>query len=196
MLLRHCSSPHRAGDLDAVQRAYEKHKHSPPVPRNSPPVAGNIMWARHLLARIEGPMARFSANAALMEAKDSKRVIQQYNRTAQALLEFEALWHQAWLRSVEAAKGQLQATLLTRHPQSGQLLVNLDRGVLTLMAEAAYMHRLGLPVPQAAQAVLLQEEKFKLYFAQLTHAVKVRNKKQNMHLPPSFSRCSALLCVH
>lgn len=108
-----------AGDLEAVQRAYEKYKHEPPVPRNAPPVAGNIMWARHLLARIEGPMARFSANKTLIEAKESKRVIQLYNRVAQALLEFEGLWHQAWLRSVETAKGQLQATLLTCHPQTG-----------------------------------------------------------------------------
>ena len=108
-----------AVDLEAVQRAYEKHKHEPPVPRNAPPVSGNIMWARHLLARIEGPMARFSGNTTLMEAKESKRVIQLYNRVAQALVEFEALWHQAWLRSVETAKGQLQATLLTRHPQTG-----------------------------------------------------------------------------
>jgi dynein heavy chain len=52
--------------------------------------------------------------------------------------------------------------------------VNFDQGVLQLMREARYMQRLGLPVPDAAQAVLLQEEKFTHYFNQLTHALKVR----------------------
>jgi len=37
----------------------------------------------------------------------------------QALLEFEGLWHQAWLRGVDNAKSQLQATLLTQHPEKG-----------------------------------------------------------------------------
>lgn len=42
-----------AADLEAVQRLYERHKSAPPVPRNAPPVAGCIMWARHLLRRIQ-----------------------------------------------------------------------------------------------------------------------------------------------
>lgn len=37
----------------------------------------------------------------------------------QALLEFEGLWHQAWLRGIDNAKAQLQATLLVQDPASG-----------------------------------------------------------------------------
>ena len=110
-----------AADLEAVQRQYEKHKVAPPLSRNAPPVAGAIQWARHLLHRIEAPMGRFQRREALMAARDSKRVIRTYNRLAQALLEFEGLWHQAWLRSVDNAKAQLQATLLTQHPETGGL---------------------------------------------------------------------------
>ena len=66
-------------------------------------------------------MGRFQGREALMAARDSKRVIRTYNRLAQALLEFEGLWHQAWLRSVDNAKAQLQATLLTQHPETGEL---------------------------------------------------------------------------
>ena len=44
-------------DLEAVQQLYESGKAAPPLPRNAPPVAGNVQWARQLLRRIEGPMA-------------------------------------------------------------------------------------------------------------------------------------------
>ncbi len=53
-------------DLDAVQKIYEKFKASPPVPRNAPPVAGNIMWARQLLRRIELPMKRCGYNVVAL----------------------------------------------------------------------------------------------------------------------------------
>ena len=41
------------------------------------------------------------------------------------------------------------------------------------MREADYMQRLGLAVPDSAQAVLMQQEKFTRYFDQLTHALQV-----------------------
>lgn len=83
-----------AKDLDAVQKLYEKNKYEPPVPRNAPPVAGNIMWARQLLRRIEAPMQRFAQNKNLLAAKESKKIIKTYNKVAKALIEFETLWHQ------------------------------------------------------------------------------------------------------
>jgi len=45
-------------DLEVVQQVYEAQKADPPRPRDAPLVAGCIMWARHLLKRIEGPMQR------------------------------------------------------------------------------------------------------------------------------------------
>lgn len=77
-----------------MQKLYEKNKYEPPIPRNAPPVAGNIMWARQLLRRIEVPMQRFAQNKALMATKESKKIVKTYNRVAKALVEFETLWHQ------------------------------------------------------------------------------------------------------
>ena len=45
-----------------LRRYNKKHKHSPSLPRNAPPVAGDIMWSRQLLRRIEDPMRKFAAN--------------------------------------------------------------------------------------------------------------------------------------
>ena len=64
-------------------------------------------------------MRRFAENKALMASKDSKRIVRTYNRVAKALIEFETLWTQAWIRSIESAKAGLQSTLIVRHPTSG-----------------------------------------------------------------------------
>ncbi len=54
-----------------------------------------------------------------MASKDSKRIVRTYNRVAKALIEFETLWTQAWIRSIESAKAGLQSTLIVRHPTTG-----------------------------------------------------------------------------
>jgi dynein heavy chain len=210
-----------AADLEAVQALYERHKAAPPRARAAPPVAGCIAWSRHLLRRVEAPMARFRARPALLASKEGRRAVRTYNRLCQALLECEGLWHAAWLRSVDNARAQLTATLLTEHPDTGgwggaavdiacmygkqqdgaaglllhggachpvalpppagALLVNFDRGVLQLMREARHMRRLGLAIPEAAAAVLAQEEKLELYFSQLSHAVQVGGGAPAVH---------------
>ncbi|KAK9865923.1 hypothetical protein WJX84_001850 [Apatococcus fuscideae] len=136
---------HYGQDLEEVQRLYERHKHAPPLPRNSPPVAGNIMWARQLLRRIEVPMKRFAARQSLMATKEAKRVVRVYNRVARALIEFETLWQQAWLQSLEVARAGLQATLIVAHPDTGKLLVNFDKSILTVIREAKWLQRMGMP---------------------------------------------------
>ncbi len=159
-------------DLDAVQKTYEKHKHAPPLARNAPPVAGNIAWARQLLRRIEEPMRKFAANSTIMATKEAKRIVKTYNRVAAALVEFEALWHRAWVKSVDTARAGLSATLLARNPETGGLVVNFDREVSQLLRETRCLQAMGVEVPESARMVLLQEEKFKGVHSQLVFVIK------------------------
>ena len=39
---------------------------------------------------------------SVMRTAEAKRVIRMYNRVAQVLMEFEILYHRAWMRSLEA----------------------------------------------------------------------------------------------
>jgi len=54
-------------------------------------------------------------------------------QVAKALVEFEMLWHQAWLKGIEQQCVGLHAPLLVRHPESGRLLVNLDKELMQLI---------------------------------------------------------------
>lgn len=179
-------------ELQEVQELYEKHKHSPPIPRNLPPVAGNITWSRHLLKRIEEPMKRFEANQNVLHSKDSRKIIKTYNKVARTLVAFEYLWYQAWIQSIESAKTGLQATLIIRHPEDGKLYVNFDPEILQLIREAKCLDRMGIEIPESAKIVLLQEEKFKSYNNELVYALKEYDRIMCRIIPVT----SALLKPH
>ncbi|KAG2510575.1 hypothetical protein BBO99_00008735 [Phytophthora kernoviae] len=158
-------------DLSHVQELYERHRHDPPVARNLPPVAGNILWSRHLLRRIEEPMRKFESNPTVLSTKDSKKIIKTYNKVARTLVAFEYLWYEAWCRSVESARAGLHATLIIRHLDTGRLFVNFDKEILQLIREARCLDRMGIEVPENARMVMLQEDKFKAYYNDLTYAL-------------------------
>lgn len=56
---------------------------------------------------------------------------------------------------------------------AGQLLVNFDKSMMQLIRETKHLQRMGVAVPESARQVLAQEEKFKIYFNQLTYVLKV-----------------------
>eukprot|EP01033_Poteriospumella_lacustris_P002475 gene2475-1807_t len=164
-------------ELENVQQLYEKEKHDPPIPRNMPPVAGNIMWARHLLQRIEEPMKQFESNQNVLAGKDAKRIIKLYNKVAKTLVAFEYLWYQAWCQSIDQAKAGLQATLIIRHPDDNKLYVNFDQEILQLIREAKCLDRMGVSgFPDSARIVLFQEQKFKSYHNELQWALNEYDK--------------------
>jgi dynein heavy chain len=155
-------------DLEAVQKRYEQNKQAPPFSRNLPPVAGNISWVRLLMHRIEQPMKIFERNPAVLGSREGKKIVKMYNKLARTLVAFEYLWYRAWCDSIENARAGLQATLLIRHPEDSRLYVNLDAEILQLVREAKVLDRMGIDVPEAARTIMLQEERIKTNFLQLT----------------------------
>ena len=51
------------------------------------------------------------------------------------------------------------------------------------MREAKYLQRMGIEVPESAKMVLLQEDKFKRYYNQLSHALKEYDRVMSAILP-------------
>jgi dynein heavy chain len=154
-------------ELAEIEQIYERFKHAPPIARNMPPVAGNIIWARHLLRKIEEPMNKFQDNKALLSTRESKKIIRQYNKVARTLIAFEYLWYEAWCGSVETAKAGLQATLIIRHPQTNKLFVNFDPEIFQLLRESRCLVKLDIAIPESAKLILLQEDNFKACYNDL-----------------------------
>ena len=128
-------------------------------------------------------MENFHGNSTVLKSKESKKIIKTYNKVARTLVAFEYLWYEAWVKSVEAAKAGLQATLIIRHPDTGKLYVNFDREILQLIREAKCLARIGVTVPESAQIVLLQEEKFKTYYNELKYALDEYERVTSLIVP-------------
>ncbi|XP_033641432.1 dynein heavy chain 8, axonemal-like [Asterias rubens] len=152
---------HYGTELEGIKKLYMKHKDDPPIPRDMPPVAGKISWARQLFRRIQEPMEIFKNIHGLLKTPDARKVIRNYNRMAAVLIEFEILYHRAWMKQVDAVKSGLQATLLIRHPETKQLLVNFDPLLYQVMRESECMRKHDLEIPEAAHIICLGQEQLK-----------------------------------
>jgi hypothetical protein len=59
-------------------------------------------------------------------------------------------------QGIDVQKAGLSAPLLVRNHETGQILVNLDRDIMTLIREAKYLQQMGVSVPESARLLLLQ----------------------------------------
>uniref|UniRef100_A0A8C2YDG1 Dynein axonemal heavy chain 5 n=1 Tax=Coturnix japonica TaxID=93934 RepID=A0A8C2YDG1_COTJA len=139
-------------DIEAVCKLYTKQKHDPPLARNMPPIAGKILWARHLFHRIQQPMDSFQQHPAVLQTPDGKRIIHNYNKVARVLMEFEVIYHRGWLHRIHQGCA-LQASLLVKSPETGELFVNFDPQILTLIRETDCMAYMCLDIPPFASDI-------------------------------------------
>lgn len=163
-------------DVEAIKQIYEKFRKRPPLPRNAPPVAGNIAWARQLLRKVEEPMKLFQQTSAI-RTKDARRIIKMYNKLAVALVQFERLWYEKWLDVVRTSRDGLHATLLVQHPQTGTIHVNFDNHLLRLIKEVNWLERMGFDdIPDAAYSVANQEDRLLSYSEKLKYMLSEYNR--------------------
>nr|KAF6461745.1 dynein axonemal heavy chain 8 [Molossus molossus] len=148
-------------ELEAIKKLYHSQKDDPPLARNMPPVAGKILWVRQLYRRITEPINYFFKNSEILSSVEGKAVIRQYNKISYVLVEFEVVYHTAWIREMSHLQYALQATLFVRHPESGKLLVNFDPKILEVVRETKCMIKMNLEVPEQAKRLLKLENKLK-----------------------------------
>ena len=172
-----------AEEVEDVRAQYEKDKENPPLSRNDPPVAGKILWARHLLQRIEEPMIKFRDYEGVIKSPTSKIVIKKYNKIARALIEFETLYHEAWLETTDNIKSCLQASLLVQDHATHDYFVNFDHEVIQTLREGKFMQWMGLFVPERVTIIGERAEHLKRLAQKLQDMIYEYNKLVDMILP-------------
>ena len=83
---------------------YDKFKENPPIPRDLPPVAGKIAWARQLNRRIRDPMNYFERHASVLKKREAIRITHHFNKVAEILTRYEMLYQSAWEKDVNIIK--------------------------------------------------------------------------------------------
>ena len=70
-------------------------------------ISGKIAWARQLFRKIQSPMEYFQKYPSIFKLEDARKIVKNYNKTAKVLLEYEMLYHRAWLEQVLLTKFHL-----------------------------------------------------------------------------------------
>ncbi|XP_009878765.1 PREDICTED: dynein heavy chain 8, axonemal [Charadrius vociferus] len=156
-----CILQHYVAELEAIKKLYQIQKDDPPLARNMPPVAGKILWVRQLFRRINEPINYFHKRSNILASPEGKAVVRLYNRIACVLVEFEVVYHNAWMKEISQVQYPLQATIFAHHPKTGKFLVNFDPQIPEIVRETKCMIKLGLEVPEQAKKIVKIENNLK-----------------------------------
>ncbi|NXR45576.1 DYH8 protein, partial [Hippolais icterina] len=167
-----CILQHYTAELEATKKIYQSQKDDPPLARNMPPIAGKILWVRQLFRRINGPISYFHKHSDILASPEGKAVVQSYNKLAYVLVEFEVVYHDAWMKEISQLQYPLQSTIFVRHPTTEKFLVNFDSHILEIVRETKCMIKLGLEVPEQAVKLAIIENKLKSNKLQLEGLVQ------------------------
>uniref|UniRef100_A0A803VLU3 Dynein axonemal heavy chain 8 n=1 Tax=Ficedula albicollis TaxID=59894 RepID=A0A803VLU3_FICAL len=156
-----CILQHYVAELEATKKLYQTQKEDPPLARNMPPIAGRILWVRQLFRRVNEPITYFHKHSDILASPEGKAIVQSYNKLAYVLVEFEIVYHTAWMKEISQLQYPLQSTIFVRHPTTEKLLVNFDPQILEVVRETKCMLKLGLEVPEQAVKIAIIEDKLK-----------------------------------
>ncbi|NXR59964.1 DYH10 protein, partial [Rhadina sibilatrix] len=160
-----------------VQQIFAQNLKDPPRYKNHPPVAGAIYWSRSLSQRIQHTITRFQEEEELLASERGKEVKEVYLQVVKKMEEYEDQKYRQWRERTEHILPLLlKDTLLTltsaaEEPvttkKSVRFTLRFSPEILEIITETKYMEQLGLPVPEMARYVALQEDKYLGYTSKL-----------------------------
>ncbi|NXF22299.1 DYH10 protein, partial [Rhodinocichla rosea] len=159
--------------VEIVEQIFVQNLKDPPLYKNHPPVAGAISWSRSLSHRIRHTITLFQEEEELLASKRGQEVQQKYLQVTKKMEEYEAQKYRQWRERAEHVLPLLlKDTLLTLSSATDEpvsirksvgFALNFSPEIQEIITETKYMEQLGLPVPEMARYVALQEDKYLRY---------------------------------
>ncbi|NXL71450.1 DYH10 protein, partial [Leptocoma aspasia] len=158
--------------VEIVEQIFDQNLKDPPLYKNHPPVAGAISWSRSLSHRIKHTITRFQEEEELLASERGQQVKQIYLEVTKKMDEYEDEKYRRWRERTEHVlplllKDTLLTSSATEEPfttkRSVCFALNFSPEIQDIITETKYMEQLGLPVPEMARYVALQEEKYFRY---------------------------------
>ncbi|RMC05733.1 hypothetical protein DUI87_17276 [Hirundo rustica rustica] len=180
-------------EVEIVKQIFVQNLKDPPLYKNHPPVAGAISWSRSLSQRLQHTITRFQEEEELLASERGKEVKQMYLQVVKKMEEYEVQKYRQWReRTEQMLPLLLKDTLLSVvtdgtatnvHPEASEqtsateepdatkksvcFTLNFSPEILEIIVETKYMEQLGLPVPEMARYMALQEDKYLRYTSKL-----------------------------
>ncbi|NWX59669.1 DYH10 protein, partial [Promerops cafer] len=156
-----------------VEQIFDQNLKDPPLYKNHPPVAGAISWSRSLSRRIKHTITRFQEEEELLASERGQQVKQIYLQVTKKMNEYEDQKYRHWRERTEHVLPLLlKDTLLTVSSATEEpvttkksvcFALNFSPEIREIIIETKYIEHLGLPVPEMARYVALQEDKYLRY---------------------------------
>ncbi|XP_058707745.1 dynein axonemal heavy chain 10 [Poecile atricapillus] len=160
-------------EVETVKQIFVQNFKDPPLYKSHPPVAGAISWSRSLSHRIKHTITRLQEEEELLASERGKEVKQMYLQVTKKMQEYEDQKYCQWRERTEHMLPMLlKDTLLTvssateepvTNKKSVSFTLNFSPEIQDIIIETKYMEQLGLPVPEMARYVALQEDKYLSY---------------------------------
>ncbi|NWR08618.1 DYH10 protein, partial [Paradoxornis webbianus] len=176
--------------VEIVKQIFVQNLKDPPRYKNHPPVAGAISWSRSLSQRIQHTITRFQEEEELLASERGRKVKQIYLQVVKKMEEYEHEKYCQWReRTEQMLPLLLKDTLLavtsaTEEPVTTKksicFTLNFSPEILEIITEAKYMEQLGLPVPEIARYMALQEDKYLRYTSKLKAMLERYHKLMEM----------------
>ena len=79
----------------------------------------------------------------------------------QVLVEYELIHVKAWNKKLEQSEKSLNSSLLIRHPDTKELIVNFDSTISEVMREVDVMTQMDIVIPIKARQIRERREELK-----------------------------------
>ncbi|XP_066156829.1 dynein axonemal heavy chain 5 [Euwallacea fornicatus] len=157
-ILKYCEK-----EMDRIVKMYKKQKDDPPIPRNFPPIAGRVKWARCLAAHLNELLTSVTSHHVMKSLPTTVELSRRHKTADHLLKTYETDMIALWMNQhVSDADKCLTRHLIAVCPEQQKLKVNLQTAIPLLIRETDLMIKMDLPVPMVALTMYTKQDHFTL----------------------------------
>ncbi|KAM3867513.1 dynein axonemal heavy chain 10 [Diretmus argenteus] len=175
-------------EVDSTNAIFETNKDNPPLNKYLPPEAGAINWERSLFRYMKHTFLHFMEVQEMLESEQGKAAKAKYTEVGKQMRDYEVKKYECWREETEqnlpllmkrsvlalvtssevVKENQGQAEMAAPAiecdlDRSLRYILNFAPEIKEIISETNNLVPLGFSVPELAQNVALQEEKFLRY---------------------------------
>ncbi|XP_041853005.1 dynein heavy chain 10, axonemal [Melanotaenia boesemani] len=174
-------------EVNSINEVFKAQKDNPPLSKNEPPVAGAIRWASMMLHQIKQTILPFLKVPEMLDSEQIKMAKDKSLEIAKQIKEYQKQQHESWMEKTECNLPLLlkKPLLITSENRETDIppnespkrhvryTVNFAPELREIISDTKQLVRMDYSVPDVAQSVTLQEDKYLRYVYNLNKLVNL-----------------------